>query len=66
MECMRISHFCFVFVDRHFVVDWLLKMRRTVGTIPRTLDMQLEEGNFYEALQLYKSLQSRWILMGTA
>lgn len=41
-------------------------MRRTVGTIPKTLDMQLEEGNFYEALQLYKSLQSRWILIGMA
>ncbi|CBK24832.2 uncharacterized protein [Blastocystis hominis] len=35
-------------------------MRRTVGTIPKTLDMQLEEGNYYEALQLYKSLQSRY------
>ena len=35
-------------------------MRRKVGTIPKTLETDLDEGNYYEALQLYKSLQSRF------
>ena len=35
-------------------------MRRQVGTIPKTLETKLEEGDYYEALQLYKSLQSRY------
>ena len=38
-------------------------MRRQVGTIPKTLETKLEEGDYYEALQLYKSLQSRYLLI---
>ena len=33
------------------------RVRRQVGTIPKTLETQLSEGNYYEALQLYKSLE---------
>lgn len=39
-------------------------MRRQVGGIPKTLAIQMEEGNYYEALQLYRTLQSRyWFLV---
>ena len=41
----------------------LIEMRRQVGTIPKTLETKLEEGDYYEALQLYKSLQSRYLLI---
>lgn len=36
-----------------------VRTRRHIGTIPQTLETQMSEGNYYEALQLYKSLQSR-------
>ena len=56
---MLILLFCTLFVVTQNQ-KWFVKMRRKVGTIPKTLETDLEEGNYYEALQLYKSLQSRF------
>lgn len=56
---MLILLFCTMFVVTQYQ-KWFVKMRRKVGTIPKTLETDLDEGNYYEALQLYKSLQSRF------
>lgn len=37
-------------------------VRRHIGGIPKSLSLQMEEGNYYEALQLYRTLQSRYSL----
>ena len=36
------------------------KSRRQARGIPQTLSIKMEEGNYYEALQLYRTLQSRY------
>ncbi|KAK8811168.1 hypothetical protein WA538_005328 [Blastocystis sp. DL] len=39
-------------------------VRRHIGGIPKSLSLQMEEGNYYEALQLYRTLQSRYEAAG--
>ena len=59
---------CFSF----FISSCMTPVRRHIGGIPKSLSLQMEEGNYYEALQLYRTLQSRYlfhvqtvILLGT-